>query len=137
MSQYIPEALRKVVAERASYRCEYCQISALDTFFAFHIDHVISLKHGGETHADNLAYARQICNLSKGTDIYTFLDNPAIPVRFFNPRTDVWNEHFDLDKSGAVISKTSIGAATLKIFDLNHPESVIERREMIRFGMFE
>ena len=43
MSQYIPEALRKVVAERASYRCEYCQISALDTFFAFHIDHVISL----------------------------------------------------------------------------------------------
>ena len=136
MSQYIPDALRKLVAERAGYRCEYCRISAIDTFFTFHIDHIISLKHGGETRADNLAYACQICNLNKGTDIYTFLTNPDAPVRFFNPRTDVWSEHFNVDNSGMVISKTPVGAATLKIFDLNHPESVIERREMIRFGMF-
>lgn len=136
MSTYIPETLRKLVAKRAGHRCEYCRISAVDSFFVFHIDHIISLKHGGKTRADNLAYACQICNLNKGTDIYTFLDDPTAPVRFFNPRTDVWNEHFQVDKLGAVSSKTPIGATTLKIFDLNHPESVIERREMIRFGMF-
>lgn len=136
MSRYIPETLRMLVAERAGHRCEYCRISAIDTFFTFHVDHIISLKHGGETHADNLAYACQICNLNKGTDIYTFLGSPATPVRFFNPRTDVWREHFEVDESGAVAAKTSIGAATLKILNLNHPESVIERREMIRFGMF-
>jgi|GEM_PF-3333130 len=61
MSQYIPDALRKLVAERAGHRCEYCRISAIDTFFTFHIDHIISLKHGGEICAENLAYTCQIC----------------------------------------------------------------------------
>jgi len=136
MSQYISEAVRRLVAERADHRCEYCRLSAIDSFFAFHIDHIISLKHGGTTNAHNLAYACQICNLSKGTDIYTFLNDPSLPVRFFNPRTDTWTEHFEADVSGVVIAKTLIGAATLKIFDLNHPESIIERREMIQFGMF-
>ncbi len=135
MSQYIPEALRRLVAERANHRCEYCRLSALDSFFAFHIDHIISLKHGGRTTSDNLAYACQICNLNKGSDIYTFLTNPALPIRFFNPRTDVWKDHFEADISGVAIAKTLIGAATIKILDLNHPESIIERREMMRFGM--
>ncbi len=137
MSTYIPEPLRKLVAERAGYRCEYCRISAIDSFFAFHIDHIISIKHGGKTIADNLAYACQICNMNKGTDLFTFLENPAEPLRFFNPRKDVWADHFKADDSGIIAPKTAVGAATLKIFDLNHPESVIERREMIRFGMFE
>lgn len=135
MSQYIPDALRRLVAERAGHRCEYCRLSAIDSFFAFHIDHIISLKHGGATIASNLAYACQICNLNKGTDIYTFLNDPTLPVRFFNPRADIWTEHFEADASGAAIAKTPIGGATIKILDLNYPESVIERREMVRFGM--
>ena len=136
MSFYISEALRKFIAERADHRCEYCRISAIDSFFAFHIDHIISLKHGGLTIPENLAFSCQICNLNKGTDLYTFLLDPQTPVRFFNPRTDIWIQHFEADSSGAVVSKTLIGAATIKILDLNHPESVIERREMIRFGLF-
>lgn len=137
MSQYIPETLRKLVAKRAGHRCEYCRISALDSYFIFHIDHIVSIKHGGKSIAENLAYACQICNLNKGTDIYTFLENPAVPIRFYNPRIDVWIEHFDTDISGLVLPKTPIGGATLKIFDLNHPESIIERREMLRFGVFK
>ncbi len=136
MSIYISNSIRRLVAARADHRCEYCKIYDMDAYFPFHIDHIISMKHGGETAENNLAYTCQICNLNKGTDIFTFLHNPDESVRFFNPRKDIWAAHFEVDFSGEIIPKTSIGAATLKIFHLNHPESIIERREMIRLGIF-
>jgi len=136
MSRYIPNTLRKMVAERANHCCEYCRAQATDSLFPFHIDHIVSIRHGGKTVVENLAYACQICNSNKGADIATYLDDLTIPVRFFNPRLDAWRDHFEADDSGELLSKTSIGAATIKILDLNHPESIIERRELIRFGLF-
>ncbi len=136
MSRYISDILRDFVANRASFRCEYCRIHAQNSFFAFHIDHIVSLKHGGTTSPDNLAYTCQICNLSKGSDIATFLEDPSTPIRFFNPRIDNWHDHFLIDETGLLESKTNIGEATVKILDLNHPESIIERREMVRLGVF-
>ncbi len=108
MSRYISDTLRDFVANRAAFRCEYCRIHAQNSFFAFHIDHIVSLKHGGETSSDNLAYTCQICNLSKGSDIATFLEKPSIPIRFFNPRTDNWNDHFFIDETGFLEAKTDI-----------------------------
>jgi hypothetical protein len=136
MSRYIPDALRKIVAHRAHYRCEYCRLLAEDSFFPFHIDHIVSIKHGGKTTASNLAYACQICNWNKGSDIATFLNNLRTPVRFFNPRIDIWDDHFDIEPTGFISEKTEIGAATIKIFDINQPDSIIERREMIRLNIF-
>ncbi len=137
MSRYISDNLRQLVSKRAEYRCEYCCLSEKRSFFTFHIDHIVSLKHGGKTLAKNLALACPICNINKGSDIATFLDNIREPIRFFNPRTDIWEDHFHADTSGLLIAKTVIGEATNKIFDLNHPESIIERREMIRLGIFQ
>lgn len=68
MSQYIPEDLRTLTAERGNYACEYCLISQEDTFHTCHIDHIISLKHGGKTIEQNLAFACQFCNRNKGSD---------------------------------------------------------------------
>jgi 5-methylcytosine-specific restriction endonuclease McrA len=134
MSKYIPEDLRKLVAERAGNRCEYCRIPDSSSFFSFHIDHVISIKHGGKTELKNLAYSWQICNLKKGTDIGTFLEEPTLLIRFYNPRDDKWADHFALDTSGELAPKSAIGAATIKILELNHPDSILERRELIRIG---
>jgi hypothetical protein len=136
MSRYIPDALRKIVAHRALHRCEYCRLLAEDAFFPFHVDHIVSLKHGGETIADNLAYACQICNWNKGPNVATFLKDLRMPIRFFNPRIDTWDEHFEIDNTGFISEKTEIGAATIKILDINQPDSIIERREMIRLNIF-
>ncbi|WP_428667592.1 HNH endonuclease [Runella sp.] len=57
MSRYIAEATRQIVAKRANYCCEYCLISQEEVFFPFQIDHSISLKHGGITSLENLAYS--------------------------------------------------------------------------------
>ena len=134
--RYISESLRVLVAERAMRRCVYCRLPESRSFFAFHIDHIVSLKHSGATTAENLAFACQICNLNKGSDIATFLENPTEPVRFFNPRKDIWTEHFDVDELGFIEAKTLVGEATIKIFDLNYLDSIIERREMLLFGIF-
>lgn len=136
MSRYIPEALRRLVAVRANFRCEYRRLREIDSFFSFQMEHIVSMKHGGLTVAENLALACQICNYSKGSDIATFLNNILTPIRFFNPRIDVWDDHFEADRSGEILPKTAIGEATIKILDMNHFDSVIERREMIRRNIF-
>jgi HNH endonuclease len=136
MSQYISNKLKELVAIRANFRCEYCRLSAVHSYFPYHIEHIISLKHGGLTISLNLAYACPLCNLYKGSDLGTFIDNPTELVRFFNPRTDKWDDHFYAENTGLIIAKTDIGAATIKIFKFNHVDSLIERSEMIRFGSF-
>jgi len=66
---YISEELRRRVATRADYLCEYCLIHKDDTFLGCEIDHIISLKHGGTNDEDNLAHACAFCNRQKGSDI--------------------------------------------------------------------
>ena len=136
MSRYISESLRQFVSERAGHRCEYCHLPQRYAFFSFHIDHIISLKHDGGTSEANLALACQVCNLNKGSDIATFLENDQVLIRFFNPRQDIWDDHFQTEPSGYLFAKTSIGKATIKILGFNHPDSMIERHALININAF-
>lgn len=54
---YLSAVLRRFVDARAEGVCEYCLIAEDDTFYGCQIDHIISEKHGGRTHEDNLAKA--------------------------------------------------------------------------------
>ena len=91
MSRYISENLRAEVENRAGGNCEYCRIAIEDTYFGGEIDHIISLKHRGQTDLENLALACQTCNRNKGSDLGSISETSNMLVRFFNPRTDDWN----------------------------------------------
>jgi 5-methylcytosine-specific restriction endonuclease McrA len=67
--RYISESLRRQVMQRAAYRCEYCHIHEDDAFFTFPIDHIISIKHGGTTVAENLAYTCFPCDSNKNIEV--------------------------------------------------------------------
>lgn len=67
MSRYISKEIRIKVAERASFRCEYCKVHEEDSFLPFQVEHIISLKHGGGNEITNLALACPHCNQNKGT----------------------------------------------------------------------
>jgi len=135
MREYISEHLRKIVAERARHRCEYCLIQEDDTYSGCHVDHIISIKHGGTSDAENLAYACAFCNRAKGSDIGSILWKTGEFVRFFNPRKDKWAEHFIID--GELIKHlTSIGEATLQILRFNDTERIEERKELIATGRY-
>lgn len=135
MSQYISEKLRKFVEKRADGICEYCLIDIEDTYFGGEIDHIISVKHKGKTSEENLALACQACNRNKGSDLGSIPINLTNLVRFFNPRTDNWSEHFRLNR--AVIEPlTEIGEVTEAIFGFNEKERLREREGLIEIGHF-
>lgn len=135
MRHRIDPEMRRFVAERAERCCEYCRVPEVDFLIEFHVDHIRSIKHGGTTVPENLAYACSDCNAHKGTDLSTFLDNDAVFTRFFNPRTDLWSEHFETSE-GVVYAQTPIGAATIKIFQINEIDRVIIRQELARDGRY-
>lgn len=135
MSAYISQKDRALVGDRAKHRCEYCRMPEKFALFSFHVDHVISLKHGGATSFDNLAWACGYCNANKGTDLGTIIDDPEVVVRFFNPRKDSWEDHFDLSE-GVITAKTHIGQATIKIFRINDIERILERKLLIEGGFW-
>jgi HNH endonuclease len=126
---YIPIALRREVRERARNRCEYCGIHEDDTQFGCEVDHVVSEKYGGLTVSENLALACSFCNRNKGSDLGSIRDSddPTL-VLFFNPRTDAWSEHFELDDEQRILAKTDIARVTVRIFAFNAENRVLERQ---------
>lgn len=135
MSQRISTTLRKKVATRASFRCEYCRLPEEVCYHSFHVDHIRSIKHGGKSVFENLAFSCSDCNIFKGSDIATFIKESNVVVRFFNPRLDNWFEHFEVFE-GAIYPKTEIGAATINIFQLNIPDRIILRQELTKDGLY-
>ena len=74
-------------------------------------------------------------NRHKGSDIGSILWRSGNLVRFFNPRTDRWGDHFKLD--GADIKPESdIGEVTVQIFNFNHVERILEREVLMSIGRY-
>ena len=135
---YVSAALRRLVIERADNLCEYCLLHEEDTFFGCEIDHIISEKHEGQTTASNLAYACFVCNRSKGSDIGSLIPNFGELVRFYHPRIDRWQEHFQLDMSDGItiVAMSRIGEATARIFGFNGDERLLERQALQAAGRY-
>ena len=134
MARWISAELRQTIADRANLLCEYCLIAEADTFYSCEVDHIISLKHGGSSEVENLAYACALCNRAKGSDVGSISASGQL-TRFFNPRSDRWAEHFRLE--GASIQPlTTIGEVTARILGFNNSARLHEREEMIRFGKY-
>jgi 5-methylcytosine-specific restriction endonuclease McrA len=51
---YLSPELRALVAKRAKYGCEYCLMPEKERPTGCQIDHIISLKHGGENNEINI-----------------------------------------------------------------------------------
>ncbi|PWK18775.1 HNH endonuclease [Arcicella aurantiaca] len=126
MSRYISELHRSFVIKRATQCCEYCHLEDDVNYIPHQIDHIISLKHGGKTELENLAYSCFSCNNNKGSDIGTMLLPNMEFIRLFNPRLDNWNEHFEL-AYGVIYPLTSIGEETIKLLKMNTVEKIMER----------
>ncbi len=125
MSTYIAQATRRFVIERAQNCCEYCGKSSL-SFVPHEVDHIIAEKHGGDTTADNLAYACFECNRYKGSDIASFDPETEVLSLLFNPRKDRWVDHFRYE-GGAIFPLTNVGRATVKLLRLNAHSRIQER----------
>ena len=90
----IEPALRELVRSRAAGVCEYCRISERFTLAEHDIDHVIAVKHGGQTVVENLALCCAVCNRFKGSDIASIDPETEQLTPLFHPRLDSWDDHY-------------------------------------------
>ncbi len=127
-SPRIAPAVRRLVFARANGRCEYCQTGEKSGFARHQVDHIIAIKHGGESSEGNLALSCMLCNRYKGADISSIDHESGMISSLFNPRIDIWNDHFLIDQ-GYLVGLTAAGRATIKLLRLNEPTRIGERNE--------
>ena len=131
----IPDSVRRLVIERAQGRCEYCLLHQDDVPFSHHVDHLIPLKHGGQTESNNLALACLECNRHKGSDLTAIDPADGTIVLLFNPRSQAWDEHFAIE-GARIIGKTPVGRATVVLLRLNGRTRVIQRQALMDAGRY-
>jgi 5-methylcytosine-specific restriction endonuclease McrA len=100
--------LQELVWQRASNRCEYCQLSQEQDELSFEIDHIIAKKHRGQDQASNLCLACFACNNHKGTNMSGINNRTKKIVPLFNPRRHKWHRHFRWD-GPVLLGLTPIG----------------------------
>jgi hypothetical protein len=124
---------RKLVRERAGNRCEYCQLPQDCSVLPHEIDHIRARKHHGPTTAANTCWACAACNAAKGSNVAGYDLQSGNLVRLFNPRTDVWGEHFSWD-GPSLEARTEIGRVTIDVLRINAPERVEHRGLLLAIG---
>lgn len=130
---YVSAALRRQVYERAHGCCEYCLVPETVTLTAHQVDHIVALKHGGLTEADNLALSCALCNKHKGSDLASLDPETGKIAPLYHPRCDRWVNHFQL--AGArIVPLTPVGRATVRLLQFNQSERVAERELLIASG---
>jgi hypothetical protein len=127
--------LDRLVWSRANGLCEYCGMLPEYDPLPFCIDHIVARKHHGATTEDNLALSCYNCNSYKGPNIAGMDAETKQLVPLFNPRSDVWDEHFQWN--GALLQgRTPIGRATVDVLGINRQERVEHRQLLIAEGVW-
>lgn len=129
--QPISKELRQQVTDRASDRCEYCLIPSNLAFYRLQVDHIIPERQEGPTTLENLALACKPCNCKKGYSVVRFYYDSGKSVRLFNPRNQIWKQHFELLTSGEIKCLTETAVATAEMLDFNNKARVEFRGKMI------
>jgi hypothetical protein len=62
-------------------------------------------------------------------------DVTGLIVQLFNPRTDVWSDHFKWN-GPVLVSNTATGRATIRCLAINHPDNIAQRQAFIAEGVF-
>ena len=133
---YIAYALRRLVAERAGQRCEYCLLPEEFAYLPHEPDHVIPVQHGGPTQADNLAWACHWCNRLKGSNLASLDPQTDAVTPLFNPRRQTWQEHFCL-VGAKIVALTPEARATVALLKLNRSDRLTARELLLQTGYYE
>lgn len=135
MSNRPTNAQRKDVFKRAKGLCEYCLSPEKYSNSTFEVEHILAISKGGTAFLDNLALSCSGCNKYKSDRISLFDAETQTEVTFYNPRKDVWNEHFVWNEDFTeIIGVTAKGCVTIKVLKLNRKNLINLRTVLILAG---
>jgi hypothetical protein len=125
-SERVSRRLRKSVAERAHWRCEYCLTPAAFSTQPFEVDHVTPRSKSGSTRPDNLALSCG-CNSYKGQRTRARDAQTGRMVSLFNPRRQHWSRHFIWsDDFLLILGRTATGRHAQWLAHVNLPEGEMQ-----------
>jgi 5-methylcytosine-specific restriction endonuclease McrA len=111
---------RQALKERARFLCEYCLSQEYFSPDPFEGDHIIATSQGGEDDLENLAWTCSGCNGHKGGAISAIDPATTQRVPLYNPRKDIWSEHFCWNENfSKIIGISPVGRATVEKLKLN------------------
>jgi len=96
-------------------------------------------KHGDESesypqgHVSLAEEFRARCNLSKSSNLSGIDIETGQTVVLFNPRTQIWSEHFAYSDA-EIIGLTPTGRATVAVLNMNEPRRLQLRQELLELG---
>jgi len=100
------------------------------------VEHIYPFSKGGETKLDNLCLACSLCNNAKKAFLTGMDPNTGQESRLFNPRIDIWSEHFVwIDQGEKLEGLTLIGRATVQSINMNRSDVVDSRRVWVKAGL--
>lgn len=133
----IPTALRKLVRQRANYRCEYCHTPEWISGIKAEIDHIIPLSQGGETSGENLCLACSACNAYKQAQVKEIDPESGNETAIYHPRLQKWEDHFIWRDDGYTIhGVTPAGRVTVIALRMNN-ELIVGARRIWNTAGFE
>lgn len=131
----ISETVRQRVREAAHDRCGYCLSPQRYIMGKLEVEHLLPRVKGGSDEESNLWLSCSLCNRYKGFQLMGVDPSSGATSPLFNPRTQIWKEHFCWDTQGTHISGlTPIGRATVEALKLNNEVAVEVRRNWVLAG---
>ncbi len=124
---------RDCVRRRAEGRCEYCRLPQEAYDLSFHIEHVIASQHQFDDSPENLALACDRCNLYKEPNLSSIDPESREIVNLFNPRNQVWSDHFGF-VGAEIVGLTPTGRATARLLNMNSSRRLQLRKLLIEDG---
>jgi hypothetical protein len=133
----IPAKVRARVRRDFRNRCAYCQLPQIILSSKLEIEHIEPKAEGGTDDEENLCLACRDCNGFKSYKVEAFDDQTKRTVKLFNPRTQIWNEHFEFSQDKAkIIGKTACGRATVTALRMNNEQAVNARKFWVAAGWY-
>jgi len=127
--------LRQRIAEQAHHRCGYCLTQEVVSGIPLTLEHIIPKAEGGQDVEENLWLSCRLCNEAKGVLTEAIDPQTGVTVPLFNPRTQVWAEHFTWSEDGTrIFGQTSTGRATVAALSLNSELRVLARAIWVEAG---
>ncbi len=126
---YISVEIDRRVRADAKNRCGYCLSPQYLVMARLEIEHIIPLSKGGSKDESNLWLSCPLYNRYKSDKIADVDPETGEAIALFNPRTQIWTDHFQWSDDGLrIIGRTPIGRVTVKVLHLSDDPDALQVR---------
>jgi hypothetical protein len=118
-------------------RCSYCLLPQKILSSLLEIEHILATSNGGTDDEYNLCLACRSCNGFKSNKMQGIDAETNQSVSLFNPRTQIWNEHFEFAENYSKLKgKTPCGRVTIIALQMNGEQAVTARKNWVIAGWY-